>query len=363
MAEAAALARENFRAYQAALRTMPKFSSAGTIPFRQFEIQWTTWAVTMNLEQLANLDQQKMALLSSLEGPASQAIELHGQGKPGYVSAGSLSAFMTTIRQVFCPRSESNMSRMEFESYSQGVDQNITEYATTKLALYHAAEPDHTHRSFAYLRSNMLRGIYSGWIKGEVIRMDPQDEAQLIETMTTALGRARESYHIGAGMVPNLDGLASSYKTTMSTGGNNNQPWQGEPMEIGKFGDKKCYQCNKLGHYARDCRVKLGNNQPVQDKINRGPGQNNQKKDTKDLQCFYCNKKGHLRADCYKRKRDESNRNKKSDRKGVRKTQDNEEDDTPSEGEDWDDTVETLWDTPEDFRKKVAVRNPRASHL
>ena len=71
MAEAAALARENFRAYQAALRTMPKFSSTGTIPFRQFEIQWTTWAITMNLEQLANLDQQKMALLSSLEGPAS----------------------------------------------------------------------------------------------------------------------------------------------------------------------------------------------------------------------------------------------------------------------------------------------------
>ena len=35
----------------------------------------------------------------------------------------------------------------------------------------------------------------------------------------------------------------------------------------------------------------------------------------------------------------------------------------PSEGQGWEDTIGTLWDTPEDFRKKVAVRNPHASHL
>ena len=56
----------------------------------------------------------------------------------------------------------------------------------------------------------------------------------------------------------------------------------GQPMEIGQTRPVKCYNCNKTGHMARECK---------EPKREKGA-------------CFYCAKQGHQAKDCLKKKRD-----------------------------------------------------------
>ena len=62
------------------------------------------------------LDQQKMAILKSLRGKAARAQEIYGRGTVPYQNANSWEAYLTLIKSVFLPTSESNMARIEFES-------------------------------------------------------------------------------------------------------------------------------------------------------------------------------------------------------------------------------------------------------
>ena len=101
---------------------------------------------------------------------------------------------MEIIRRVFQPAAESNLTRMDFEDYVQGAHQPVSQYASTKLALYHASEPVSNRHSYAYFRSHALKGIYSGYIKNEVICLNPVDEQALWQAMTTAMSQASEAY-------------------------------------------------------------------------------------------------------------------------------------------------------------------------
>ena len=70
------------------------------------------------------------------------------------------------------------------------------------------------------------------------------------------------------------------YKTSMGIiyGG------RGQPMDIGKSNDNfkdgkpKCFNCNKYGHMAKECR--------------------SEKKERETQTCFKCDKKGHIVKDC-----------------------------------------------------------------
>ena len=59
---------------------------------------------------------------------------------------------------------------------------------------------------------------------------------------------------------------------------------QGQPMDIGKSNDNfkdrkpKCFNCNKYGHMAKECRA--------------------EKKEQETRTCFKCDKKGHITKDC-----------------------------------------------------------------
>ena len=328
--------------FNGCLRSIPKFGAKPEERWQFHEKQLLVWFEINSIEHIASVNQQKLAIIASLQHGATRAIELHGPSTTSFTNAASATAYLEVTRLVFLPRAESNLSRMDFKQYRQGRDEPISEYATTKLSLYHSAEPNQAARSYAYLRSEMLRGIFSGYVKNEVIRMNPLDEATLLEAMVTCLGQAREAYQLGVGVVPNLDGLAST--TKMMTGkwdnGGGNQV---EPMEIGAITDKRrCFNCDQVGHLSRECRKeRVTRNRGGPPPRNSG-GMGN--RNPNEIVCLYCNKKGHKQPDCYKKKRDQGqgpstqNYGKQSRTgygkpQGVRKTRD--EEDEELEDEEW----------------------------
>ena len=323
--------------YQSALRSLPKFSGTKGDRWAYHVHALNIWRSANNIAEITTAEQQKLAVLSSLTGPAMRAVELHGPGKPSFTGAATWEDFITVITRVFQPQAESNLSRLEFEAYRQAADEPISQYGSTKLSLYHQSEPNEGARSFAYLRSQMLSGIFSGHIKSEIIRMNPQNQEELLNAMITSVGQACEAYQMGCSIVPNLDGLAST--TRLSGGWNQNQGE--EPMEVDALRriDKRCYKCNKTGHLQKDCRVKKkpdGNRASGSQRTpGTGQGPRGNSRDSKDIICFYCNKKGHKAQDCFKKKRDKQENKQKS----VKKTAQQQE---KEEEEEWSDIEEIV---------------------
>ena len=258
---------------------------------------------------------------------------------------------MKIIEGVFQPQAESQLARMDFEARRQGIDEPISDYINDKIALFHSAEPNAGQHNFPYLRSHILKGIYCNWVKAEVIRIDPTDEQTISNAAARAVGQAREAYELGAGIVANLDGLASTTVTNLQSADLN----LGEPMEVGAVGNyrvetRTCYKCKKKGHIAAKCR---SNNENTESK--RANNSNN----NKPIVCHYCQKKGHKRPECRKLAKDKAEGNyKPSPNKSpsvkqltvpVEETEENDDKEWPS-----GDIVQAIYDPrPKDFWRRV----------
>ena len=205
-----AAARENFKIYAAALKSMPKFSNGNHEPWRDFKKAWLVWFETNEIGNLVGIPKQKMALLNAMRGRAMRAVDQHGTDKESFRTAATLDAFIKLIRECFNPPSESQTARTDFERRKQGRQEPAVVYLAEKKALYYHAFPTAAARSFDYFKAEVLKGIYANYVKQKIIENDPADEAALETCVANAVGKGRALYYSNCGKIADLDGLWST---------------------------------------------------------------------------------------------------------------------------------------------------------
>ena len=175
---------EHLKLYQNALRSLPIFSGEKGEGWRSHSLALVSWRRANNIGFYTGPDQRKMAILKSLRGWALRAQEIYGIGTPAYDNARDWDKYLLLIKSVFLPQAESNMSRIEFESRKQQVNEPIGSYLTEKMSLYRNYAPQNVDQaSWNYFRRETLSGIYSKVMMQKLIERSPGNFNEL-QTMT-----------------------------------------------------------------------------------------------------------------------------------------------------------------------------------
>ena len=108
--------------------------------------------------------------MGSLEGKAARAHILVGEGTAAFTDTLNLDAYFTAVKAVFATAAESQLARIEFENLKQSPRQPITQYHSAKVTAYvQAVNNPAAANNFGYLRTHMLKGIYSPYVRQKVI--------------------------------------------------------------------------------------------------------------------------------------------------------------------------------------------------
>jgi len=310
----------------------PKYNR--TTPWRQFVFEFKSWIEAFNIIEAGD-EFIKNAIVWAMRGQAQDMINLHREGTPTYTNNVTWRDYAAAIERIFAPRAESQLAKQEFKSYKQGNTEDISSYLATKRALHDVAYPNNTG-NFDNLFDEVINGIVNREVKRELRMRNPQNAEEMEIAAVQIVANVRAAYEHGYGLSESKDGL---YHTTM-LGVRRNQE---EPMDVNAMkrklksmeetiaafqrnGEKaKCFNCNKPGHLAKDCRApkRPGGGSTYQGQ-GRGRGRGGYRPNPPSggnfqYECHYCHKKGHKIADCFQKKADDK---KKKDNSGGRKVQD-----------------------------------------
>ena len=235
---------------------------------------------------------QKNAILFSLVGNAAERATVIGIGTQAFQGAADWNAMMALVRNLFQPEADSEISRIAFRARKQDPKEDVGSYLTAKVALWRGAYPDEDHRQYDTLMDEAINGLANKIIKRIVRRANPRNEQALMEMATQAVAGERYAYAGGYSESTSLDGLT----TVIETAHRRNYPVRHdevEPMEVDTIRDggretRKCYNCNRIGHLAKDCRK---------------PKKKKEERSKNSRRCYNCNAPGHLAKDCRKPKK------------------------------------------------------------
>ncbi len=233
-----------------AMNRMPKYNGEGA--FRTFKLEYSMWLKVNKIEEIADEDFKKYAMLSAFVGKAADMVRCLGPDQPLFRDL-TFEQLGTRIGQIFQPEAESAMARVEFVQRKQSAKENIAVYAEQKIALFMLAYPM-GQANYPTLLTEFVKGVYNTVVKKRIRIWNPGNINDLRNAAVEIVAIERESYLEGYGEATSLDGLSAV--TTFES--SNTEP---EQMDIDKIGAIKsqqkmikCWYCQKKGHRRSECR-------------------------------------------------------------------------------------------------------------
>ena len=270
--------------YSRLIASLPKFDGSGS--WRNHEEALNQWRIINIPVRNAEAAWQKLVILYSLTGQAAERASIVGRETQAHIDAAGWDAVMAQVRAVFCPPIDTLTAKTTFKARKQRSDEDIGAYITSKTALFRSAYPQ-DQRQFDILLDEVIAGCCNNVIKRQIRRANPEDENELMQRATAAVAAERLSFNGGYAESTVMDGLS----TVLEQGRRPMQQMQGdgiEPMEVDTINKsketRKCYNCNKYGHLAKDCR--------------KPKKKRDESRSKNDRRCYNCGRSGHLIKDC-----------------------------------------------------------------
>jgi len=173
--------------------------------------------------------------------------------------------FVKEIKTMFSDKSKAADAEWKIKTFKQG-KRNTADFMIEFEALAMKADIDELHAIFL-LKKNVRQDIIK-----TILGYPPIAMPETLKEWKVAITSVRQGYESTEGR--------HDYKISMGI----TYSGRGQPMDIGKSnnnfkdGKPKCFNCNKYGHMAKECR--------------------SEKKERETRTCFKCEKKGHIAKDC-----------------------------------------------------------------
>ena len=172
---------------------------------------------------------------------------------------------MKEFKTTFSDKSKAADAEWKIETFKQG-KRNTADFMIEFKALATKADTDELHAIFL-LKKNIRQDIIK-----TILGYPPIAMLETLKEWKVAITSVGQGYESTEGRHDYKTGTGTTYGS------------RGQPMDIGKSNDNfkdgkpKCFNCNKYGHMAKECRA--------------------EKRERETQTCFKCNKKGHIAKDC-----------------------------------------------------------------